>query len=465
MQLFFRFLLLLSVCAGYGQELRLQKGQVNQGLAINDSLKDTYALYIPGNFDPQVANKVLFVFDPDGDGVRSARLFHAALERDDFVIASNEFPLTGDLEANVQKVLQLIERSMAIIKADPKNLYVAGLGEGARTASGLTYLVQNLAGVLLVNDIFIRYDVQPRKKGEIVYGLTGNASAKYYKMYTAFDRLGFVNKKNKLFEYDGEGGWPRLDYLGTVFNSLYFDRMDGYGEELDPAFVQHSYQQDSTTVDALVKRQDYLIAYDLLGELKNKYRGHIKLKPLRKQIQKLRRNPGFRSERNAVKADAENEAFLLDDLTYFLDNDLFLAAFDNLGYWDERATQFRKAAENPSKPYEQQVAKRMLGFIKNSLDEYGDKIKSLDMTANQLIFFNALKTVVDPQDYEAYTKAISLAAKDNDENTAYFYLEEMLKNGYKDYNGVYTIPNTEAIRISPVFNSIVEKYFEKSKYQ
>ena len=456
---------LFSIGLAHGQKMRLQKGMVNEGIAISDSLQDTYALFIPSNFDPKTPNKILYVFDPMGDGVRAARLFMTALPTDDFVIATNQFPLTDDLESNMNKIIKLIENTSSIIKMNPQQIYVAGLDEGARVASGLTYLVTNLAGVLLVNDVFMRYDLQPKKKNEIVLGLTGNASPNYYKMQSAFDRLQFMNKDDKLFEYDGEDGWPRLDYLGTVFSTLYFLRQDADNKELVDELVEHSFKKDSTTVDALVARQDYRIAYKLIGQLKDKYRGLMKLRPLRKQIQQLRRNKGYRDERNRINDDAEDEAILLDDLNYFLDNDLFLADFENLGYWNDRVTQFKKAEENPSKPYEQQVAKRMLGFIKNSLNEYGQNMNSTVMSADQLIFFYVLKTVVNPKDYAAYRKVISLAAKDNDDNTAYFYLEEMLKNGYKDYDALYTIPETEVIRISPVFNKIVKKYFDKSKYQ
>ncbi len=466
MRITFRLLIIvLSVFAGYGQEIRLNKGQLNQGLRVNDSLKNTYTLYIPSSFDPQTPTKILYVFSADGDGVRSARLFMASIQRDDFVIASNDFPLSDDFEANINNALSMIERSSATVKIDPKGIYLAGLDEGARVASGLTYLIGNIAGVLSVNDIFMRYDAEPKKKNEIVYGLTGNASPNYYAMHTSFNRLKLINKRDRLFEYDGEGGWPRLDYLSSVLNTLFFSRADADNEEVPLEYVKQSFAHDSTTVNTLVKRQDYMIAYDLINELKDKYRGLIKLHPLRESIQKLRGNRGYKEEKNTINSQAEDEALLLDDLNYYLDNDLFLASFDNLGYWDERVQQFKAAAKNPSKPYEQQVAKRMLGFINNFIDGYWGNVEQSKLNADQRIYFYVLKTVVNSDDYASFRKVISLAAKDNDENTAYFYLEQMLKNGYTDYNAVYTIPNTETMRISPVFNRIVKKYFDKSKYQ
>lgn len=84
---------------------------------------------------------------------------------------------------------------------------------------------------------------------------------------------------------------------------------------------------------------------------------------------------------------------------------------------------------------------------------------------NHKIIANILLTFIDPKNSKPYLDLITLAAEDNDDNTAYFYLEELLKTGYTDYEAIYNIPETEVIKISPVYNQIVEKYLGKSKYQ
>lgn len=47
---------------------------------------------------------------------------------------------------------------------------------------------------------------------------------------------------------------------------------------------------------------------------------------------------------------------------------------------------------------------------------------------------------------------------------AYYYLEEMLKNGYKDEQGVHSIEHTAILRITPEFNELVKKYLGTSRY-
>ena len=53
---------------------------------------------------------------------------------------------------------------------------------------------------------------------------------------------------------------------------------------------------------------------------------------------------------------------------------------------------------------------------------------------------------------------------DNDYPTALFYLEEMLKNGFKDLNALYEIEGTLGLKFSREYNWIIKKYLGKSRY-
>lgn len=76
MRYFILLLIFLSICpATFGQALKLTKGAVNENIAIYDSIKETFSLYVPRDFDPENAYKILFILDPDGSGIRASRLF------------------------------------------------------------------------------------------------------------------------------------------------------------------------------------------------------------------------------------------------------------------------------------------------------------------------------------------------------------------------------------------------------
>jgi len=352
------------------------------------------------------------------------------------------------------------------IKIDPKFIYTAGLDEGARVASALTFLITNISGVIAVNDIFYKNDPLIAYKKEIFLGLVGDSSPNYYSMASIFDRLGEFRPESHLYEYSGDGGWPDVEYLSSTLNTLHLLQQERLDIEPEKQVLDSSFVKDYLAADALIKRHDYLVAYDFLSELKDKYRRKHDLDSLRDLQRDLRKMKNYKQERRLRNNASVDEAYLLDDMNYFIDEDIVSASFENLGYWDEKIQQFETAAKDTTKPYEQKVAKRMLGYINKTVDQYieglGDNKRA---SASQKIFPNVLKTVIKPNYYPAYLNIIELASKDNDENTAFFYLEELLKNGYKDYNKLYTIPGTEVIRITPTYNHIIENYLGRSQYQ
>ncbi|MEM9143408.1 MAG: alpha/beta hydrolase, partial [Bacteroidota bacterium] len=81
-----------------------------------------------------------------------------------------------------------------------------------------------------------------------------------------------------------------------------------------------------------------------------------------------------------------------------------------------------------------------------------------------LAFLYMLKTITDPKDYAYYKKVISLASKLEDYETALFYLEELLKQGYRNKKELYSLADTALLRISPQFNALLEKYLKQSRY-
>ena len=104
----------------------------------------------------------------------------------------------------------------------------------------------------------------------------------------------------------------------------------------------------------------------------------------------------------------------------------------------------------------------MLGYIDYTLKDFLtlNRVGLID----QRIFSNVLITMLQPDDYQSYIDIINLSAQDEDYNTAYFYLEELLKQGYTSYDTLYEIPNTELLKIKPVYNELIKNYLGKSKF-
>jgi len=147
-----------------------------------------------------------------------------------------------------------------------------------------------------------------------------------------------------------------------------------------------------------------------------------------------------------------------------MEEDVYTYNFNNLGWWNHQMGVIDKFISS-SKPFEKQMGHRLKGFV-NVLAEDNIKIVLSEEVVDEdaLAFLYMLKTILEPDNYEFYLQTISLSAKNDDFGTSLFYLEEVLKKGFKDKEKLYSLENTALFRITPEFNELVSKYLDDARY-
>jgi len=464
MQKVILFVLLLTSSLVFCQETLL-RGLVSETRVTSDTLDVPYSIFLPRNYSTDRPEKVLFVFDPSGEGTRAARLFVSSIDGQDFVVVANNKPLYNDLDSldvNANIAVQIMKDVFLKVAINKNEVYMAGLKSGAQVASAVSYIITGSKNLLLVDDVFYANQYLQRSKRNTVMGVVGEASANYYQMEDYFDMMRTFDSDNTLYEYSDTNTWPSAAFLGTLINRLSHLNAERLDLEVPDTIWQKHAKFDLNTTRNLIEQEEYLTAYDLVTDIKSDYRGNVDLGPIRDLQRSLRRSDAYKSAKRKNKSGNLEEVLLLDDVSYFLEEDIALANFENLGYWDSRINDFKLAAKNSLKPKEQKVAKRMLGYLDYTVNDFLtlNRVGLID----QRIFSNVLMTMLHPDDYQSYLDIINLSAQDEDYNTAYFYLEELLKQGYTSYDVLYEIPNTELLKIKPIYNELINTYLGKSKF-
>ena len=77
----------LIVQIGLGQQLVLKKGKIIDSLQINDSIPDTFSLYLPKKFAQDSDWPLLLVIDLEKKKKQTASWFVQAAEKEGYVIA------------------------------------------------------------------------------------------------------------------------------------------------------------------------------------------------------------------------------------------------------------------------------------------------------------------------------------------------------------------------------------------
>ncbi len=185
---------------------------------------------------------------------------------------------------------------------------------------------------------------------------------------------------------------------------------------------------------------------------------------LRWKRKTLRGERGYKDQKRDWERVVLNERILIDDYIFYLDDDVLNFNLNNLGWWNNQMEKIKKFKASPKKE-EQLSGLRLEGFVNALIADYiAVSAMGPKPDDDALIFLYMLKTITAPAEEENYLKVISLTAKYSDFGTANFYLEELLKNGYKDADRLYNLPHTGLLRISPEYNSIIARYLGEARY-
>lgn len=456
------FFLFLSLQLS-AQEFVIKKGMVVDDLKVSDTLEESYALYLPTTYQNGRSWPVLFVFDEEGRGKAAAQLFQSTAEEQGYVIvSSNNIDRKNDLEQNVLIGARLMQRVAGILPVDFKQIASAGSMTGARVASSIPLIFDNILGVVAVGDHWMNFNLLDNKKNFIFIGIVGDEQFSTSGMKNTAATLSRLRFPTQIYTYAGDDDWPRPEIIKSAVGSLTIESMRNGNRPVDRQLIDELYRQDLARVNKLMSLNQLMNAEGLLKIMEEKYDGLIDLAEVNSKQDQLSRSRNYAQQKRDQRALSEKETRLIDDFVYYLEEDIRTANFENLGWWNYQKNQLDSLALKDNA--EAKMALRIKDFIREYVELKRREMDEKRVPLESRLVANMIQTIFDPQAFDAYRNIISLSAQDNDFSTAYFYLEEMLKHGYEDMQKLYNIEGTLGLRLTPEYNQIIENYLGESKF-
>ncbi len=455
------FLLLCSLQMT-AQEFSVQKGVVMDSISVSDTLSEEFALYLPSSYETGKKYPVLLLFDGQGRGKTTAHLFSRAAERQGYIlVSSNDINPEHDFLSNAQKGVRLLNRVLELGLADLRQISVSGSNGGAKVATSIPLIYKNIHGVIAVGDQWVNFDLVDRKRDFYFIGVVGDeqfTSAEMNLTAEIFEELEFPST---VYVYEGQDDWPEPALISSAVGSLTLQAMREGLRPADQELVRELSENDMGLVDMMISNGRLLNAFDLLEIMEEKYRGFLDTDAVDKKMDQLQDSRNFREQRRDQREVLEKERRLMSDFVYYLYEDVRTENFENLGWWNYQKNQLDSLAAG-SGP-ESRMAERLKGFIPELARMAIEDIEKEKGSLESRLIAHIIRTIFDPRAFDSYKKIISLSAMDNDFGTALFYLEEMLKHGYRDKEALYEIEGTLGLKLTQDYNKIIERYFGSAK--
>jgi hypothetical protein len=462
MKYFILFLFLgLQVSA---QEFSVKKGVVVDDLKVSDTLEETYSLYLPTQYENERSWPVILIFDGEGRGKSAALLFRSAAEKQGYIlVSSNNISTQNDLEKNALVASRLLQHVTAKLPVDIQQVSTAGSMGGAKAATSIPLIFDDIHGVIAVGDHWLNFDLLDRKKNFAFIGIVGDEQFSVSGMNYTANILSRLKFPSQVYTYDGSEPWPIEEIISSAVGSLTLDAMSKEKRSIDRELIGELYELDLARVNKLISQNELLNAEGLLEVMEEKFSPFISTSEIKAKQNQLSRSRNYTQQKREHRAVRDKENRLMDDFIYYLEEDIRTANFENLGWWKYQKNQLDSLSLKNNA--EAKMAIRLKDFIREyvRLNRKTLKDERRSPLENKLLA-NMIQTIFDPQAFDAYKNIISLSAQDNDFQTAYFYLEEMLKHGFKDMEALYEIEGTLGLRLTHEYNSIIEKYLGESKF-
>lgn len=447
-----------------GQEITLKKGVVIDSLSVNDSIQETFALYLPTSFTQEASLPVIFIFDPQGRGGRAVQLFRQAAEEQGYILAaSNNILEDESLLNNVNTGTRVIEKVFNFFSERNNRVYTTGLGTGARVATVLPIIYPSISGVVAVGDIWINTDYIEKKSNFYFIGVGGYLGPHYNLLAETEMFLDKAGVKTEFYQYEGGNEWPNSDIISNAIGSFTLDEMIIGLRQRDPALIENLYNADLEIVQKLLREMKYYKAYEHLEGMEEKYSRFGKASEIKQRLKELGKERLFRNQRRQYEEAYYVEAEYREQYDYFFQEDVREANFENLGWWNQQGKELQELQESKN-PAEMEMGFRLKAMLKDMAFSTFKNLKEENAAIDPLIFTAILQTIFDKENPQGYFNIISLSSQDGDYYTALLYLEDLLKTGYEDMESLYNIPGTLDLKLSPEYNDLIREYLKESKY-
>ncbi len=462
--------LLLFVCLAYTgnsqiKQVVFRKGRIIDSIRINDSISETYKLYLPKKFDGLGTWPIIFVFDMDGKNSQALNIFKEAAEENGYLLASsNNISDTLSISENVLIASRMFQEVAALLPVNNNRIYTAGFSSGAKFASLVPFFIKQVNGVISCGSFVASVELLDDKYPFHFIGIVGIEDYNYTQMLEGRELLNKMKFPNNLLVFDGGDRWSDYSLIDKALKILTLSAIAKGNVAKNDEFVMNNYRQNLAELQKLLDSNQMLPANNLLNEIISVYRPHLEVDSLREKQKNLIKDKSYKAQRRLFNNVLLRELFIKEDYNYNLIDDLSALNYNNLGWWNYQMTELKKYDNKPDL-FERQMGKRLLGYLNALIEDNIDVEMEYPVVNDEaLSFLWMLKTITEPKVYDYYLKIISDSSKYEDFGTALFYLEELLKNGYEDKNRLYSLENTALLRIMPEFNTIVNKYLKGSRY-
>ena len=347
------------------------KGQIVDTVWCVQDTSQSYALYLPSNYDPQYKWPVIIIFEPAARGGLPVSKFKPGAEELGYILVGSNNSRNGSWEVAFDAADAIFLDVFEQFSIDPERVYTAGFSGGSRIATSVAVITGKIAGVIACGAGYPNVpQYQPSTNSKFVYNaLVGNQDMNYQEHLKVADDLDQKGIINNLITFSGGHQWPPASFLKE---SLYWLELQAYNKKMktNPSFSPEKiFDLIKGRADSIYNAQDLVEAVRVYSSLKENFDGILDVREVTQYISEISGSRNYKKQkRNYEKINDQEmryrfkmgEAFTELIFTRFKTGGD--STLKDMNWWRNEIDQFKRQAEK-NDIHKSNMALRILNMI------------------------------------------------------------------------------------------------------
>lgn len=431
-------LLALALAAG-AQEL--PKGKLVEKVGCQANANQSYALYLPSNYDPHRRWPILYCFDPMARGRLPVERFQEGAEKFGYIVVGSNNSRNGPWPPTAEAAKAVWHDTHARFSIDDARVYTTGFSGGARAATWLALNVHS-AGVVACGGGFPDSKT-PAAVPFAFFGVAGIDDFNYHEMRQIGRDLGALGAVHRIAMFNGDHTWAPVPLATEALGWFELQAIRAGLRPKDDALIQSMFRARVEAARSMPPAEAYLEYESLAAE----FQGAVPTAEIEKKTAEL---AGLREVRDWEKKEREQQKRQEEMVKALMDS----AYLDQLGAVRGSVAGLRKRADAEQDSADRRLARRVLGgaYIqgyqasRDFLDkkEYAPAAGMLEMAA-----------VIRPERALVFYDLAHIRALAGDKKKVLAALKQAVAGGFKDASRVEKDAAFAGLRNDAAFQALL----------
>ncbi|MCX6257791.1 MAG: hypothetical protein NTW49_07860 [Bacteroidia bacterium] len=444
---------IISSCSG-GQKqsdrvkTKFVAGKVIEKVICKQNTSQSYALYLPVNYNESKTYPVIYFFDSHAQGKVPLTRYHKLADKYGFILAGSNNSENGKSPDEAVFIAKVLAGDVtAKVPVNEKRVYTCGFSGGARVAGWAAMVNGGVAGVIACAAGISRANEQSNADFDFI-GLVGDEDFNYLELKNLDMQLENSPIKHQLTVFQGKHEWPSAEIMEEAFwwcettamNKNLIPKNDSLLTKISVAFNQQLSSCGNTG--------DQGKAALVLKKLIHYFDGLLDVNSYKTKLEQIEKSGEYMKQ---IKSEQELDKMETSKQDEFMKS---FAARPS-AWWNKEVNDLNAQIKSKS-DRQRKMAMRLKNYISlGSFMNASGALNKNDFAAT--LHYLQLYESVDENNPDLYYLYACYFAKQNKPDEAIQSFEKSVNLGFSDRQKASADPSLQAIQNSDAFGKLLDR--------